>query len=291
VSGTIPRGEQPIGVFDSGLGGLTVVREMLRRLPNERIVYVGDTAHVPYGGRALIEVQGFATEISRYLIEDAGCKAVVMACNISSAVAHDSVQARFPDVPVLGVIGPGARAAAALAEGDAIAVLATEGTVRSGAYERALSTLAPEAGAISAACPKFVPLVEAGLAESPAAHDACREYLETALAGGARVVILGCTHYPFLLPTLRRVAGPGVTFIDPAGETVRELACRLERDSLGAAPQRLPAHAHRFYATGDPAAFTGGAEAFLKDLINVETRGLTWDTRAGRLTIDATTAS
>lgn len=275
--------DAPIGVFDSGLGGLTVAREMLRHLPRERVVYVGDTAHVPYGGRPLDEVQGFAVAISRYLIAQAGCKALVMACNISSAVAREAVQAAFPEVPVLGVILPGARAAAAMAGGGPVAVLATEGTVRSGAYARALAAEAPGAPVTSLACPDFVPLVESCRSETRAAEDAARRYLAAARAPhAARVVILGCTHYPFLLPTLTKVAGPGVVFVDPAGETVRELGCLLTRRDL-AREETAPPPTHIFYATGDPATFAAGAKTFLVDAA-ASPRRLRW--HEGKLTED-----
>jgi glutamate racemase len=269
-----PAAAAPIGVFDSGLGGLSVVREMLRRLPGERVVYVGDTAHVPYGGRPLDEVRGFATAISRFLVEVKRCKAVVMACNTSSTVAPSAVQARYPDVPILGVILPGAKAAAERAGADPIAVLATEGTVKSGAYARALLAVAPQAPVTSVACPRFVPLVEAGCTETAEAMDAAREYLERARTPhDARVVILGCTHYPFLLPVLAKAAGPGVTFVDPAGETVRELAHLL--GAAGLAAPASEAATHTFYATGDPGRFADGMRAFLGD-IAARTLPLRW---------------
>ena len=248
----------PIGVFDSGLGGLTVVREMLRTLPHEPIVYVGDTAHVPYGGRDLSQISDFAHEISRFLLEEMGCRALVMACNISSAVAFNDVARSLAPLPVLGVIEPGARAAIEVSQGRPVAVLTTEGTAKSGAYARALDALAPGVPVSTVACPLFVPLVEAGLTETPDAAAAARGYL--AQTGQAPVVILGCTHYPFLLPVLQREAGPGVMFVDPAGETVRELS-----HLLGDTPP-APAPSHQFFATGDPADFARGAQAFLGEV-------------------------
>ncbi len=278
------RRNAPIGVFDSGLGGLTVVREVLRQLPCERVVYVGDTAHVPYGGRPLDEVQGFAVGISRFLIEEAGCKAVVMACNISSAVARDAVQKLFPSMPVLGVILPGARAAAQMAGGGPVAVLTTEGTARSGAYARALEAESPGTPVTSVACPRFVPLVEADRTETAEAEECAREYLESARAPHhARVVILGCTHYPFLLPVLAKAAGPGVVFVDPAGETVRELSCLLAAQGL-TAERGEAAPPHTFYATGDPAAFATGAHAFLGNDVAASARRLIW--QEGKLVED-----
>ena len=210
------------------------------------------------------------------MIEQAGCKAVVMACNISSAVARDAVEAAHPEMPILGVIGPGARAAARLSGGTPVAVLATEGTVRSGAYGRVLAAESPGAAVTETACPDFVPLVEAGRTESSEALAAAQRYLGAALHGGARVVILGCTHYPFLLPTLARAAGPDVAFVDPAGETARELACVLAARDL-AAPERsaAPPPAHTFYATGDPDTFAVGATVFLGDVAE-SVRHLSW---------------
>lgn len=267
-----PR-DAAIGVFDSGLGGLTVVRELLRHLPGERVVYVGDTAHVPYGGRPLDEIKSFAVGISRFLIEREHCKAVVMACNISSAVARDAVQNLFPNRPVLGVILPGAQAALRAANNGSIAVLTTEGTLRSGAYVRVLNEASPETPVTTIACPAFVPLVEAEQQESLQAQHAARDYLQKARAPhNARVVILGCTHYPFLLPTLRKAAGPDVVFVDPAGETIHVLGRLLETRGLAAEP-RTPAHV--FYATGDPATFAHGARAFLGE-VAAAPRALSW---------------
>ena len=200
-----------------------------------------------------------------------------------SAVAREAASQAFPQVPIRGVILPGARAAAARAQGGPVAVLATEGTVRSGAYTRTLESLSPGTPVTAVPCPLLVPLVEAGLTEGFEAENAVRLYLHSALTPhDARTVILGCTHYPFLLPTLTRIAGPEVAFIDPAGETVRELACLLEKRELGAEPAGS-APAHTFFATGDPGAFAHGAGAFLGAVAAAPER-LWW--HEGRLTAD-----
>lgn len=249
----------PIGVFDSGLGGLTVVRRLREMLPAERILYVADQAHVPYGGRELAEVCGFAQGISRALVAH-GCKAVVMACNISSATALTAVQKEQSDVIVLGVIAPGAQTAAAQTANGRIGVLATAGTVRSGAYTRALHALNPTLSVTEVACPAFVPLVEAGTVDTVEAQEAAREYLAPLLAEGVDTVILGCTHYPFLLPTLQVIA-PNLHYVDPAEQTIHELATQLRQASLFASADRVPRHL--LSTTGDATAFAAQVHRFL----------------------------
>ena len=251
----------PIGVFDSGVGGLTVARRVLELLPDERIVYVADQAHVPYGGRELDEVRGFASAISSALFLH-GCKAVVMACNISSAVALASVRALHPERMVLGVIEPGACRAAHATKNGRIGVLATAGTVQSGAYSRALRGLDGSLTVVEVACPDFVPLVEAGEEASEAARRAAEEYLAPLQRAGVDTVILGCTHYPFLLDALRSVWN-APAFVDPAEQTSRELAELLASASLLAAPPSSPHARHRLTTTGDPAAFRRHVSRFL----------------------------
>ena len=254
----------PIGVFDSGVGGLSVTRELLRSVPAESLIYYADTAHVPYGGRPLDEVRGFALHICDFLIER-GAKMIVMACNISSAVAVDAAQLRYPDVPIIGVVRPGARAAAA-SGASRIGVLATQGTVASGAYEEAIGEINPSLDVVSVACPKFVPLVEADETDGQVAYNACREaLLSLAAPVPCDTIILGCTHYPFLLPMLRRCAGELFdrmpNFIDPAGETsrlVRECLHITERNSSQAEPP-----VYRYFASGDIEQFRRHAPLLL----------------------------
>lgn len=227
--------DRPIGVFDSGLGGLSVVASLMRVLPAERIHYFGDTAHVPYGERPLEEIKGFALDITRYLV-GRGAKMVVMACNMSSATALDAARAEFPDLPIIGVIYAGARAAARAGDSgrppERIGVLATTGTVRSGAYSRAIGELAPHSRVFEQACPLFVPLVEEGKADQPEALQAARQYTGRLVEEAVSVVVLGCTHYPFLRAAIEAALGPSVRVIDPAEETALEAARILRERGL-----------------------------------------------------------
>ena len=186
-----------IGVFDSGVGGLTVVRRIWEILPDEPVLFIADQAHVPYGGRPLEEVAGFACGICSALINDAGARAVVMACNISTATALETVQSMNPNFSVLGVIAPGANAALKCSTTSSIGVLATQGTVSTGAYTRTIKSLCKLAQVTEVPCPEFVPLIESERTNSPEAFDAARRYLAPIISAGADVVILGCTHYPF----------------------------------------------------------------------------------------------
>lgn len=249
----------PIGVFDSGLGGLTVVRQMQQRLPHERLVFVADQAHVPYGGRDLKQVCGFACGLTDALI-GYGCKAVIMACNISSATGLPHAQAAHPDLPILGVIEPGARTAIEKTRNHRIGVLATQGTVSSGAYTRLLQMLDVRAVVLEMACPDFVPLVEAEQEQSPAALDAAQLYLAPLLELGVDTIILGCTHYPFLLPVLQKAAPAHIQFIDPALATVAHAQTLLAEQNL-AASTTMPRHL--LTTTGDPATFAHQLMRFL----------------------------
>jgi glutamate racemase len=258
------NGLGPIGVFDSGVGGLSVASELLSVVPDESLLYYADTKHVPYGGRPLDEVRGFALHIVDFLV-DRGAKLVVMACNISSATAVEMAQERYPDVPMIGVLRPGARAACATGA-DRIGVLATQGTVASGAYERAVHEADKGIGVLQVACPKFVPLVESGRTEGEEARDACREaLLPLATHPACDAIILGCTHYPFLLPMLRRVASElfehGPIFVDPAEETARTVAQTLRACCIAAEPGSRPIH--RFFASGDVDQFRAHAPLLL----------------------------
>jgi glutamate racemase len=196
--------DAPLGVFDSGLGGLTVVRALRERLPSESIVYLGDTARVPYGTRSGSTVVRYALGCSRLLVAR-HAKAIVVACNTVSAVALETLRAEL-DLPVLGVIEPGARAAVAAAQGGKVGVLGTAGTVASGAYPRAVASLSTRVEVVSRAAPLLVPLVEEGWLEGEVPRLVARRYLEPLIAAGARVILLGCTHYPVIAPVLREVA-------------------------------------------------------------------------------------
>jgi glutamate racemase len=262
---TLAKSNAPIGVFDSGVGGLSVAGEILRNLPFESVLYYADTAHVPYGGRPLEEVRGFALAICDFLVEN-GAKMVAMACNISSAVALPAARERHPDIPMLGVIEPGS--AAALATGARrIGVLATQGTVKSGAYTRAITMSEPQSKVVEVPCPLFVPLVEAGETETPEALSAAREYLSPLASAGSEAVILGCTHYPFLLPALQKAAAElfptnkRPVFVDPALETTREVGCLLSRHGIAAPAATTPSH--RYFVSGDVGQFQERGSLFL----------------------------
>ncbi|MBI5239561.1 MAG: glutamate racemase [Elusimicrobia bacterium] len=211
---------RPIGIFDSGLGGLTVLQAVSRRMPEENLVYFGDTAHVPYGSKSRETVTRYSLEVARFL---AGrrIKALVVACNTSSALALDAV-ARSLDVPVLGVIQPGADAAAAATRSGRVGIIGTEATIASGAYTAALKARLPRVRVAPLACPLFVPLVEEGWWGHRATALVARHYLGALRRSGIDTLILGCTHYPLLKGVVRRVMGPRVRLIDSAEQTALE---------------------------------------------------------------------
>lgn len=251
--------------------------QVLRRLPNERIVYFADNAHVPYGERPLEEIQEFALGITGFL-QGSGAKAVVMACNMSSAVALDAARERYPEVPIIGVIEPGAGAAVQVSGGRPIGVLATTGTVKSEAYVRAVARLDPAARVVQQACPRFVPLVESGSADSEEAEAAACTCVAPLLREGCATIILGCTHYPFLRKAIEAAAGPGVAIVDPAEETVRVLENILTERNAGSDGPDAP---HAFYASGETADFAALGSAFLgRPIEAVETAE--WGVHLGR---------
>lgn len=241
----------PIGIFDSGIGGLTVARALYERLPQESTVYFGDTARVPYGPKSPETVRRYSLEILDWLLTQ-GVKAVVIACNTSTAHALETLQAASP-VPVIGVIEPGARAAAAASGAGPIGVIGTAGTIASNAYARAIRRRRPDARVEQVACPMFVPLVEEGWFEHPAADLIAREYLEPLRRTGADTLVLGCTHYPLLKPLLQRVMGAEVRLIDSGEETASAVEQVLRRASLAAPPG--PPGTHRFAVSDDEARF------------------------------------
>ena len=221
---------QPIGVFDSGIGGLTVLRELLEHLPNESFVYFGDTARLPYGTKSSETVRRFSIENVHLLLER-GVKMVVVACNTATADALPQLQAEF-DLPVVGVIEPGVRAALAATRNHHIGVIGTAGTIRSGAYQNAILALDAGARVHSKACPLFVPLVEEGWTDTPVTRMVVEEYLQPFTALQIDTLVLGCTHYPLLKPVIASVLGAGVTLVDSAIETAREVAAVLEKRAL-----------------------------------------------------------
>ena len=206
-----------IGIFDSGIGGLTVVRALRRALPGEDLIYLGDTGRYPYGTKSADVVRRYSFENTEFLV-DKGIKLLVVACNTSTAVALDALQARY-DVPVVGVIEPGAQAAARATRNRKVGVIATEGTIRSGAYTRALRRLRPDLEIYTRACPLFVPLAEEGWVDNEVARLAAGQYLGSLAQSGIDTLILGCTHYPLLRAVIRATIGRGVRLIDSGGVT------------------------------------------------------------------------
>jgi glutamate racemase len=225
----------PIGAFDSGLGGLTVIRTLRERLPAERIVYVGDTAHVPYGGRPAEEIQRFSLDIARYLIESHGAKAIVVPCNTATSAAVPLLRETFPNVPIVGT-EPGVKPAARATETGVVGVLATVGTLNGNRMAQLVSTFAEGVTVLKQPCPRWVELVEEGKFDTPETLDAVRECVEPLLSRGADVLVLGCTHFPALTPVIRQVAGEGVVIIDTTEAVVRRVAdvvCPAPPGSVG----------------------------------------------------------
>jgi glutamate racemase len=237
---------RPIGLYDSGIGGLSVVREVFRQLPHESVHYIGDTARVPYGSRSEAEILAFNREIVDELLAG-GVKLIVIACNTSSAMALPMLRASCP-VPVIGLIGPGAEAAHAA--GRRIGVIATQGTVRSGAYGHAIRALDADADVREVACPSLVPLVEGGRWDGPEAIAVVRGAIAPFIQAPPEGLVLGCTHYPHLAPLIRDML-PGVTLVDPASRAVAEAARVLREHGLAA----TGTPSHHFAVTGDPAHF------------------------------------
>jgi len=266
---THTQSDAPIGVFDSGIGGLTVVRELMRQLPDEDIIYFGDTARVPYGPKSPETVTRYAHEITSFL-RDQGVKNVVVACNTATAHALDSLRAHF-DIPITGVIEPGARAAVRASASRRIGVVGTQGTVSSGAYERAIHALDQDAEVTARACPLFVPFVEEGWLDHPAINLVAQEYLAPLRDIGIDALVLGCTHYPLLKPVIARALGPDIRLIDSAEETAGEVARLLTERGLRHAPREDPSRL-RFIASDVPEQFRNVGKRFLGAAIDhVET--------------------
>lgn len=272
--------DRPIGVFDSGLGGLTVLRELQARLPAEDLIYFGDTARVPYGTKGARTVQAFAWQDARFLL-GLGVKLVIVACNTASAFALDDLAARLP-VPVLGVIEPGVAAALAASRGGPIGVIGTRGTIASGRYQTGLSVHLDPARIFARPCPLFVPLAEEGLTEHPLTDLTCGEYLTELRDAGVDTLILGCTHYPLLKPAIARFMGPHVVLVDSAEALADAAAVRLRHAGLlrdGAEPGQLT-----FYLSDIPWVFAEVGARFLgRPIAAVQTVNLDELEAEGRL--------
>lgn len=255
---------RPIGIFDSGIGGLTVVHEIMRQLPHESIVYFGDTARVPYGPKSPDTVCRYSREIARFLRQQ-DVKAIVIACNTATAHALPALRDELP-IPVVGVVEPGARAAVRASGGGHIGVIGTAGTVRSGAYERAIRALDPDARVTARACPLFVPLVEEGWIDHAVTQQIAREYLRPLIEEDINALVLGCTHYPLLKTMLCRELGGGVQLIDSAAETAAEIGRVLREQAIEASGDADVKH--RFVASDDPLQFLQLGQRFLGNAID-----------------------
>ncbi|HKP45522.1 MAG TPA: glutamate racemase [Pyrinomonadaceae bacterium] len=264
---SIRNSQLPIGVFDSGVGGLTVYRALHERLPAERFIYLGDTARVPYGTKSLATVERYAIENAKFL-EAQAIKLLVVACNTASALALPAVGSAV-NTEVVGVIEPGARAAVSIAAGKTIAVLATEATVQSGAYATAIRKIEPQAKVIERACPLFVPLAEEGWANSEVARSVAEEYLRDLRGSDLGVVVLGCTHYPILRELITETLG-NVPLIDSGEATAHEVSLLLQstesmasRDTKELKQRHLCDDLDHFYVTDAAERFAKVAERFL----------------------------
>lgn len=251
--------ELPVGVFDSGLGGLTVVRQLFTYIPDESILYFGDTARLPYGTKSAKTVRKFSLQIVRFLQKE-GVKMIVVACNTASSLALDAAR-EAADVPIVGVIESGARAAIKASKNKSIGIIGTTATISSGAYENILNKLDPEAKITSVACPLFVSLVEEGWSESVVAEMVTRQYLEPVINIGIDTLILGCTHYPILKAVIQKVVDTRVRIIDSSLETAKEVRSIL--DSKGLYKEKGEKACHKFYVSDRPQRFEEIAECFL----------------------------
>jgi glutamate racemase len=259
----MPGDDRPIGVFDSGMGGLTVLRALLARLPFERFVYLGDTARLPYGTKSAETVQAYALQATRLLVAE-GVKMVVVACNTASAVAIQPLAKALAPVPVIGVIEPGARAGVAATRNNHIAVIATEGTVKGAAYARAIAALDGKIKVVQQPCQVFVALAEEGWTDSPATRAAAEHYLAPVFSGPSApdTLVLGCTHFPVLAETIRKIIGSEVALVDSAETTALAVADALASGSLGS-KSGTNGGAARIFATDSPERFARVGAVFL----------------------------
>lgn len=249
---------KPIGVFDSGVGGLTVVKELIRQLPNENIVYFGDTARVPYGIKSKETVIRFSIENILFLLKQ-DVKLICVACNTASSVALPVIKRSFK-VPVVGVISPGVREAVYATKNKRIGVIGTRGTIRSRAYESEIRQLDPKVKVTAVACPLFVPFAEEGWLSGDVVLEVARTYLKPLKAACVDTVILGCTHYPLLKPVIKKVLGENVTLIDSAKQVAIDVKKILAAEGLLNSSRRGK---HKFYVSDNPEWFRDLAERFL----------------------------
>jgi len=256
---------RPIGIFDSGVGGLTVVRAIRERLPMEPTIYVADLLHFPYGPRFQDEVRGFAIDIIRYL-ESRDVKLVVIACNTATAAALNQARELF-EVPIVGVISPGAQAAVEATRNNRVGVISTEGTMRSQEYLHAIKEIDPMVGVYQKACPELVDIVEAGEADSPRAEEVLRRDLDDIVRLGADTLVLGCTHYPLLKPAITRLYPGGFTLVDSATTTAAKVERHLDHSRLRAAGDEPR---HEILVTAVPHQFDRIAANIFGDAVHAQ---------------------
>ncbi|MFP4055573.1 MAG: glutamate racemase [Candidatus Brocadiia bacterium] len=255
---------RPIAVFDSGLGGLTVMRRVAEALPHEDILYFGDTARVPYGIKSPRTIVRFAEQSCRFLCS-LGPKLIVVACNTASATALPHLREVLP-VPVIGVVEPGARAAAAATRNRRVGVIGTEATIRSRAYVESIRAIDPSIALVDRACPLLVPLVEEGRSpDDPIVRLAAKEYTRPVLDFGADTLVLGCTHYPLLKDALREVVGRAMTIVDSAEETAKATAARL--GEMGGLRAQATSPAYRYFVTDNPLRFAAVGSRIMGGII------------------------
>ena len=253
--------KKAIGFIDSGVGGLTVVKQAMKQLPNESIYYLGDSARCPYGPRPKEEVIQYTWEMTQFLLKK-DIKMLVIACNTATAAALDVIRERI-DIPVIGVINPGSRAAIKHSKNERIAVIGTKGTINSDVHKQTIKDKDKGISVISMSCPKFVPLVESNQYNGSIAKKVVAETLKPLLKESVDTLILGCTHYPLLTPLIQNVMGPCVTLIDSGAETVSEVSTLLDYFRLAESSHNKQASEYRFYTTGSPKLFSDIAENWL----------------------------
>lgn len=251
--------DRPIGIFDSGMGGLTVVKEVFKLLPQEAIIYFADTAHLPYGERGLSEVKGFALNIMQYLVKEK-VKLIIMGCNISSAIAVGEARKRF-EIPIIGLIEAGVEEALAKTKNNRLGLIATSGTIKSKVYQKKVREANPEAKIFVRACPLFVPLIEEGKVDTKETIDVAKKYLKPLIMAKVDTLILGCTHYPFLEKVIQSILGKGVKIVDPARGTV--IKARKLLGSKRLLKTRGSTLRHRFIVSGESKKFRKLGSKFL----------------------------
>ena len=255
--------DAPVGVFDSGVGGLTVAREIMRQIPNEKIIYFGETARVPYGSKSKETITKYSRQIVRFLQEQQ-VKAIVVACNTASAYALDEIEKEI-DIPMIGVVKPGAKVAPETTKNGRIGVVGTEGTIGSHIYSTYINEINPEIKVLGKACPLFVPLVEEGLWQDPVTEEIAKRYLSELIDSDIDTLILGCTHYPLIRSTVGKIMGEEVTLVNPAYETARELKGLLIKENLlNEKEQGLGTNRYRFYVSDMADKFQTFANSIMK---------------------------